>query len=484
MPLLFRLATVRPTVLPRTVPCWVSKVALLPVTVNALPACNTAELPVLLIARPELPAFTARLLLASTLPELFKAVFKFSVALPLDCSVPLLVKLLALTVPLAPALSASVSVPLLSTVSDVLVRPPLASSVPVLVNEPPIDKVMASLDCSVPALFNPLANVSPTVLPKTVPDCVPKVTLVPFTVNALPACSTAAAPVLLMVMADAPALTARLFVARTLPVLASAAVRFKSRLPADCSVPLLVSVASVNAPACPAALDAISVPALFRLLATSVVPAPPWSVPPAWLSMLVAFTVRPPSASRIPLLTIFSVPPPALSARSSVVLACRLPLLASVPLMRPVTLPASAVILPALVKPPPALRLKLPAVLCMPCAAPVAVVMLPVSAASVMLPAERTAAVPSARLLVVLKASVVPAYKVAPLLPIVRLLALPVKAPPAPHAVPLMLAAPVMARVLLPPAKRVLAAADASLKLAAVVVRLLAAYSSPSASLI
>ena len=200
--------------------------------------------------------------------------------------------------------------------------------------------------------------------------------------------------------------------------------------------------------------------------------------------MLVAFTVSPPSANKIPLLLMSCVPPPALSARSSVVLACRLPLLASVPLMRAVTLPASAVILPALVKPLPALRLKLPAVLCMPCAAPVAVVMLPVSAASVMLPAERTAAVPSARLLVVLKASVVPAYKVAPLLPIVRLLALPVKAPPAPHAVPLMLAAPVMARVLLPPAKRVLAAADASLKLAAVVVRLLAAYSSPSASLI
>ena len=100
-----------------------------------------------------------------------------------------------------------------------------------------------------------------------------------------------------------------------------------------------------------------------------------------------------------------------------------------------------------------------------------------------MLPAERIAAVPSAMLLAVLSASVVPAYKVAPLAPTVRLSALPVRAPPAPQAPPLILAAPVTDTMLLPPAKRVLALVDASLRLAAVVVRLLAAYSSPSISL-
>ena len=248
VPLLFRLATVSPTVLPSTVPCWVSKVALEPVTVSALPACSTAAAPVLLTATAEVPALTTRLLMASTLPVLASAVVKFSVALPLDWSVPLLARVLVLNVPLAAALSDAVKVPLLSTVSEVLVKPFLASSVPELVNAPPMVSVIASFDCSVPLLFK-LATVSPTVLPSTVPDCVPNVALAPFTVSALPACNTAAAPVLLMATADVPALTARLLAASTLPVLVRALVRFKSRLPADCSVPLLVNVARVNAPA-------------------------------------------------------------------------------------------------------------------------------------------------------------------------------------------------------------------------------------------
>ena len=113
-------------------------------------------------------------------------------------------------------------------------------------------------------------------------------------------------------------------------------------------------------------LDAIRVPALFRLLAASVAPVAPCRVAPAWLLMLVALIVKPPSASRMPLLSMFSVLPPALSARSSVVLACSVPLLASVPLIRAVTPPASAVILPALFRPLPALRLRLPMVVCMP----------------------------------------------------------------------------------------------------------------------
>ena len=201
----------------------------------------------LLTAKADVPALTARLLIASTLPVLLRAVLRLSVALPLDCSVPLLVTVLAVMMPLMPATSDAVSVPELVKVAELLVKPFLASSVPLLVTAPPTVSVMASFDCSVPLLFR-LATVKLTVLPSTVPCWVLKVALLPLTVSALPACSTAPAPVLVMATADEPALTARLLMASTLPVLVKAVARFKSRLPADCNVPLLVNDPSVNAP--------------------------------------------------------------------------------------------------------------------------------------------------------------------------------------------------------------------------------------------
>ena len=184
---------------------------------------------------------------ANRLPLLVRAVARFSARLPLDWNVPLFETVLALMMLLMPATSAAVNMPVLFKIAELLVRPPLASSVPELVSAPATVRVMPSLDCRVPVLVKSPVRLKPTVLPSTVPDCVPKLTLEPLTASALPACRTAAAPVLLTASADVPALTVRLLMAKTLPVLASTWVRFRSRLPADCSVPLLVSVASVNA---------------------------------------------------------------------------------------------------------------------------------------------------------------------------------------------------------------------------------------------
>ena len=228
------------------------------------------------------------------LPLLVKAVARFIARLPLDCRVPLLVTVLALMMLLMPATSAAVNMPVLFKIAELLVKPPLASSVPELVSAPATVRVMVSLDCSVPLLVKSPASVRPTVLPSTVPDCVPKVTFVPLTASALPACKAAATPVLLMVTADVPALTDRLLVANTLPVLASAWVRFRVKSPLDCSVPLLVTVLAVMMLLMPATSAAVNDPELVKVAELLVNPPLASKVPelidaPPTASVMVSF---------------------------------------------------------------------------------------------------------------------------------------------------------------------------------------------------
>ncbi|MDT2075524.1 MAG: hypothetical protein RMX26_06015, partial [Planktomarina sp.] len=70
-------------------------------------------------------------------------------------------------------------------------------------------------------------------------------------------------------------------------------------------------------------------------------PVVPCIFPLLWFVTVAALIANAPSASTTPLLVMFSVAPPLISAMSKVVLACKVPLLLSVPVTRAVTLPVS-----------------------------------------------------------------------------------------------------------------------------------------------
>jgi hypothetical protein len=115
-------------------------------------------------------------------------------------------------------------------------------------------------------------------------------------------------------------------------------------------MPLFVNDVSVITPESFTVFDVINVPELSKLVAVTVLPVVPCIDP--LLVTAAALIVNVVSANNVPLFVKFSVLVLSLSAILIVVCACNDPLLVTVPLLRIVTLPASAVITPALFSQP------------------------------------------------------------------------------------------------------------------------------------
>jgi hypothetical protein len=297
-------------------------------------------------------AFSASACSASSLPLLTTACVAPPVRsamsmLPFACSWPLLVSVPS---------TRSVALPLSAVAMPALARPlpavtfsdaAFSTPVPVLDTAPPLVRPSVPLACAVPLLVR-----SPVVVAVR---------------------SVAASRVPLLFTLPAPTATA----------------------PAPCSVPLLASApVTLSLSLAPAACDSSHAPALSMPAASTVLPACAWMRPVAVLLTAAAFSASACSVHSVPLFVRLAVAPPLLSAMSRFCAAWIWPVLAMAPSARTVTAPLSAVIVPAFETPLPAVNARLPPSDCS--APPVAVPILPLEV-SAMLPADCSAARPSAR---------------------------------------------------------------------------------------